>query len=112
VVRANAGCVGRSIVWTIRFERQYRGNLIAVGAITQPGLTGQSGAAYVFASQGGAWNQTTKLVANDGQTFDNFGFSISNSGRTVFVGSSGHTPVTTGVLQAGSAYVFQGHDGW
>jgi hypothetical protein len=88
------------------------GNLIAVGAITQPGLTGQSGAAYVFASQGGAWSQTTKLVANDGQDFDNFGFSISSSGQTVFVGSSSHTPLTTGVLQAGSAYVFQGDDGW
>jgi hypothetical protein len=57
------------------------------------------------------WSETTKLVATDGQDFDNFGFSISNSGQTVFVGAPDHTPLNTGVQQAGSAYVFEGEDG-
>jgi hypothetical protein len=87
-----------------------RDNSIAVGAITAPGATFLSGAAYVFTAQDGVWSQQAKLVADDGQDFDNFGFSISVSGQTVVVGATGHTPPVAGVFQIGATYVFRVRD--
>lgn len=83
------------------------GNVIAVGALTQPGATTQSGAAYVFASEEGVWSQQAKLIASDGLDLDWFGFAISISGQTVFVGAVNHTSPFTGVSFAGAAYVFR-----
>lgn len=95
------------------FSVSLNGGLIAVGASAGPGTTSQSGAAYVFAGEGGVWSQKAKLIASDGLDFDNFGVSIGVSGQTVFVGATGHTPAATGTFSAGSAYVYrQGDGGW
>jgi hypothetical protein len=91
------------------------GNTVAIGAITQPGLTGQCGAAYVFAheeeEEDGVWSQKAKLIASDGQDFDNFGFSISISGQTVLVGANDKIQPPASALASGAAYVFRQSDG-
>jgi hypothetical protein len=47
----------------------------------------ESGAAYVFERTDGEWSQEAKLVADDGLSNDNFGISVSLSGRTVAGGA-------------------------
>lgn len=87
-----------------------RNNVLAVGAITAAGATVQSGAAYVFANDGGAWTERATPAADDGQDFDNFGVSISVSGNAVLVGTNGHTPPGAGVFAAGAAFVYRRDD--
>ena len=87
-----------------------RDGLIAVGAITAPGSTLQSGAVYLYTSEDGVWSEQAKLVPGDGQDFDNFGVSIAVSGQTVLVGANGHT-LPAGQVAAGAAYVFRRRDG-
>ena len=65
----------------------------------------QSGSAYAFERDpAGNWTQTDKLVAPDGQAFDNFGRSVTLSGDTAILGSHGHDTPLAG---AGVAYVFE-----
>jgi hypothetical protein len=45
------------------------------------------GSAYVFTRTGSTWAQQQKLVASDGATDDEFGFSVSLDGDTAFIGS-------------------------
>jgi FG-GAP repeat len=88
-------------------------DVIAVGATTAAGLSGQSGAVSLFAKKGGGCSQTATLFANDGGDVDNFGFSVALGRGAVLVGSTSHTPVNTGVFAAGAAYVLQQTDtGW
>ena len=87
------------------------GNTVVVGALTGPGRTAQSGAAYVFTNDEGLWRQRAKLVASDGLDLDWFGFSISTSGQTVIVGSINHASPLTGISGAGAAYIFRQDDG-
>ncbi len=88
--------------WTVRTS----GGRIAVGAIFGPGATPQSGAAYVFAADEGAWKQVAKLSADDGQDFDRFGSSVAVDGETVAVGANSHSPT-------GATYVYERrHGGW
>lgn len=70
---------------------------------TIDGVAGQ-GAAYVFTNSGGTWNQTQKLVSDDGGTGDSFAQSIGLSGTTAVIAS----PVSNvnGNFAAGAAYVF------
>jgi len=86
------------------------GNVIAVGAPTQPGLTGQSGAAYVFTNDEDVWREAAQLAAGDGQDFDNFGFSISIDGQAVLVGANDKMPLDS-TLASGTAYVFRQNEG-
>ena len=90
------------------------GDTLVVGA---PKGFGESGAAYVYGRDEGGpdtWGQVAKLVAGDGEAYDFFGGSVSISGNTVVVGSSG----TKGLNGAwsGVAYVFKrdegGPDAW
>ena len=68
-----------------------------------------SGSAYIFEKQSGAWTQTAKLLASDGAPGDQFGF---------FTALSGNTAVVTANLDddlganSGSAYVFEKQGGW
>jgi len=73
------------------------GDTITVGATRDNDAGTSSGSAYVFdRNQGGAnnWGQVAKLTASDAAANDFFGKSVSISGDTITVGSSG------------SAYVF------
>jgi len=85
-------------------------NTIGVGASRGAGATPQSGAAYVFAREGGAWIQKAELIAADGADGDEFGVSISMSAQKMLVGATGHTPPAPGAFAAGAAYVFQSND--
>jgi len=62
-----------------------------------------AGSAYVFTRVGGSWIQESKLLANDGQASDFFGYSVSISGETIVV--SAHLDDENGP-SSGSAYVF------
>lgn len=47
------------------------------------------GALYVFTLTDGSWSETQKLVSDDGQMFDNFGYSIGLNGTTALIGADG-----------------------
>jgi FG-GAP repeat len=47
----------------------------------------RKGSAYIFTRQAGIWNQTAKIVANDGAYNDNFGTNASIQGDFVLVGA-------------------------
>ena len=62
------------------------------------------GAAYVFTRSGTIWTEQAKLTASDGETVDEFGFSVAIEGDTAVVGSRF---ARLGVnLSRGAAYVF------
>lgn len=70
-----------------------------------------SGSAYLLSkNQGGInnWGEVQKLLPSDGQAGDNFGFSVSVSGDSAFVGSwLDHAPTN----DQGSAYLFLRNEG-
>ena len=81
------------------------GDTAVIGA---PGKTINShvsqGAAYVFVRVGGVWSQQEELAASDGTAGDQFGYSVSVSGKTLVIGASGKT-INSHAGQ-GAAYVF------
>jgi FG-GAP repeat len=87
------------------FSVAISGETIVVGAVGDDGAAGSGqGSAYVFVRSGGVWSQQQKLEASDAAAFDNFGFSVAISGKTIVVGAVGDAGAT-GIFQ-GSAYVF------
>jgi hypothetical protein len=85
-------------------------NTVVVGAYEATvGGNSRQGAAYVFTESGSAWNQTAKLTASDGATYDLFGDSVAISGNTVVVGA--FLATVGGNDQQGAAYVFQSTSG-
>ena len=76
--------------------------LVSAGGDDDNGF--DSGSAYVFDYDGMNWNQSAKLVATDGASYDYFGSSVSLSGDRALMGALGH------YLDSGSAYVFD-YDG-
>ena len=73
------------------------GDTLAVGA---PKRNANTGAAYVFTRDGSTWTQQARLIAGDGQAYDEFGACISISGDTLVVGAPNHDDYS------GAAYVF------
>lgn len=68
-----------------------------------------TGAAYVFDRNAGgadAWGQVRKLLANDGEAGDAFGYSVSKSGDTIVVSAPDH-----GGNFVGAVYVFERSQG-
>jgi len=88
-----------------------RGDIAIVTAdASSPGNNTNQGSAYVFAPDDtGTWAQTQILLADDGQTFDNFGSTASMDGNTLVIGAHGAT-VGTNPAQ-GAAYIFANHAG-
>lgn len=83
------------------------GDVALVGANTEESPNGEfSGAAYVFERSGGAWSQTAKLVAEDGDDDDLFGrtVALSGAGDAAIVGAHNDTP---NGRDSGAAYVFE-----
>ena len=60
------------------------GSTIVVGA---RGHNEGRGAAYVFSSVSGAWQQTAELTASDAAPGNQFGWSVAIAGKTIAVGS-------------------------
>jgi hypothetical protein len=81
------------------------GNTALVGA---PLRNGNTGAAYVFALNGGSWDQQQELTANDGAVADSLGYSValSSDGNTALIGAFGANNAT------GAAYVFVHGGSW
>jgi len=84
------------------------GDTLAVGAeldnidgnVGNPG----QGSAYVFARTGAVWTQRQKLIADDGEAVDSFGFAVALSGNAVAVGAP--MDDINANRDQGSAYVF------
>jgi hypothetical protein len=92
------------------------GDTVIVGAPNGDGNDQSSGSAYVFRRDHGgtgAWGQVAKLIAADGEFFDEFGISVSISGDTAIIGARRDNDQGT---DSGSTYVFRrdqgGSDTW
>ncbi|GAB5496698.1 MAG: FG-GAP repeat protein [Phycisphaerales bacterium] len=80
------------------------GNTAVIGAIKGDGNAPLSGAAYVFRFNGASWVQESKLVADDGDTGDEFGRAVSISGDTIIIGA---IPGNLSGSSTGAAYVYR-----
>ena len=69
-----------------------------------PGLSNDTGAVFVFVRDGTTWTQQAKLVADDADGGDRFGFSLAVSGDTALIGSPQDR--ISGQF-SGSVYVFE-----
>jgi hypothetical protein len=78
------------------------GNTALIGAQYKASNTG---AAYVFVQNSGAWTQQAKLTASDGAAGDYFGSAVSLSGNTALIGANGKASYT------GAAYMFTSSGG-
>jgi len=81
------------------------GNTAVIGARRDDDNGFRSGSVYVFDISTG--RQLSKLLAKDGDTFDNFGWSVAMSGNTAVIGASRDDDFGP---DSGSAYVFQQFD--
>lgn len=82
------------------------GTTVAVGANSDDFNTnfGQ-GSVYVFVLSGGVWTLQQKLMANDGEQYDSFGWSVALDGDTLAVGAM--NDAIGAKPEQGSAYVFK-----
>jgi FG-GAP repeat len=65
------------------------------------------GSAYIFVRSGDTWTQQTELTASDGAADDQFGISVALSGDTAIVGAVGDDDAVKGIMDSGSAYIFE-----
>jgi hypothetical protein len=77
------------------------GSTAIVGAAENDDAGTDSGSAYLFNALSG--QQVRKLLAGDGRSFDNFGFSVSIGADRAIVGAPGDDDLGE---SSGSAYVF------
>jgi hypothetical protein len=102
---ARDGAADDDLGWSVAIS----GSTVVAGA---PGHAtsrhASEGAAYVFEQPGPTWTgtltQNAELIASDGKVFDNFGWSVAASGKTVVVGAPEHA--IDGNDAVGAAYVF------
>jgi uncharacterized repeat protein (TIGR01451 family) len=81
------------------------GDTALVGAFGDDTAGGSdAGSAYVFVRSGTTWSEQADLVASDGASGDEFGYSVALAGETALVGA--HRDDTAAGADAGSAYVF------
>ena len=92
------------------------GDTLVVGDSTADNSGSKTGAVYVYGrNQGGlnAWGLVKKIVANDGQISDYFGYSVAIDGDTIAVGAWGDDDRGA---NCGAAYIFErnsgGPDNW
>ncbi len=94
------------------------GNTAVIGAYQDDdgNTIGNAGSAYVFTKVSGVWGQLAKLTASDGDTSDEFGYSIAVDGDTIVVGAhlDDHTDGDGDTDDdEGAAYVFtKPANGW
>ena len=84
----------------------FDGKNLIVGAYSCNAPKGDSGAAYIFARQGNGWVQRAKLVANDGDAFDWFGYSVAINDNLAVVGAIREDGKGIN-SDSGAAYVFR-----
>ncbi len=79
------------------------GDTLVVGAYGDTiGSNPWQGSVYVFTRSGSTWTQQQRLIADDGQASDHFGWSVAVDGDTLLVGAM-YDYANAG---QGSAYVF------
>lgn len=83
-------------------------NMAVVGARDDDTNGSSAGAVYVFVRDHGSWTEQAKLLASDGESGDNFGWSVSLSKGTALVGAFSDENQNG---RAGAAYVFVRHGG-
>jgi len=81
------------------------GDYAFVGAYEDDDNGINSGSAYIFKRDGSNWIEKQKLTASDGDEVDQFGRSISISGKYAIVGANYDDD--NGVYFSGSAYIFE-----
>lgn len=77
---------------------------VVIGASGASALATTSGYAAIFSESGGVWEETLRLIADDGAPGDEFGVSIGASGDSIIVGARSSDDAGN---QSGSAYVFE-----
>ena len=75
------------------------GDYTVIGAYGDDDNDSNSGSAYIFHKNGTDWEEQAKLLASDGELFDNFGYTTSISGNYVAIGAGGYG-------NNGAAYIF------
>jgi hypothetical protein len=93
--------------WTQQAETAGDGyNAVAVGGSAMVAGAYWQGAAYVFAQSGGTWSQQAELTPSNGESNNDFGWSVAIDGGTALAGAvewNFGNEVGTG---PGAAYVF------
>ena len=83
-------------------------NTAIVGAIYDDDKGGDAGAAYIYHYNGEEWSFVEKVFANDFNTSEHFGCSVSISGNTAIIGAQNDSS-----NYRGAAYIFEKTtDGW
>jgi hypothetical protein len=85
--------------WSVSISGDYA----VVGAVDADDNGSASGCAYVFHRNGTSWILQEKLIASDGERWDNFGQSVAISGDYLVIGA--HWDDNDGI-RSGSAYIF------
>jgi len=105
-ISTKISCKWWKCIWYFGNSVSISGNTIVIGAYgVTVGNNSVQGVAYVFIQNGtGYWIQQQKLVASNGQTNDEFGYSVSISGNTIVIGA----PYATVGINSyqGASYVF------
>lgn len=83
---------------------------IIVGADLHDKKAENAGAVYVYALENKQWKQEAKLMAHDAGDTDIFGVRVSLSGNTALISARRDDIEGMGV-DAGSAYIFERHNG-
>ncbi|ADQ91338.1 hypothetical protein BpV2_171 [Bathycoccus sp. RCC1105 virus BpV2] len=80
------------------------GDYAIAGARSDPGEEGAgNGAAYIFVRNGTSLTRQARIVASDGASSDQFGYSVAIDGDYAIVGAPGDDDAGSG---SGSAYIF------
>ena len=94
----NAG--GDQFGWSVAIS----GDVAVIGARGDADQGGSTGSAYVFRYNGSVWEEEYKLLASDGASGDEFGYSVAIDGDAAVIG----TPFDDdNGIGSGSAYVFR-----
>ncbi|MCJ7553450.1 MAG: FG-GAP repeat protein, partial [Ignavibacteriaceae bacterium] len=79
------------------------GDYALIGAYGDDDNDSRSGSAYIFYRSGTTWTEQAKIIASDGELFDNFGYSVSISGDYAAIGAGFDDDNGSA---SGSAYIF------
>ncbi len=86
------------------YSASLSGDTLVVGANRDDDDGIDSGSAYVFTLSNGAWQQVTKLTADDAAGDDLFGSSVAIDGDFIVIGAYGDD---SGGSSSGAAYAFE-----
>ncbi|MEE8143267.1 MAG: FG-GAP repeat protein, partial [Planctomycetota bacterium] len=82
-LNASDGASQDRFAWSVSVA----GDVVVAGSWLHDDVGADSGSAYVYRNQGGAWQEEQKLTASDAAPEDHFGFSVATTGEVIVVGS-------------------------